>query len=448
MTLSNSTRPALCLCVPTRHTARLLFWPAARGGSDSIHATILALAIGCLALAGCKSTLDNVDIKDVYGPAGRHVKNNLVEQAKREVKGDPAAGVDEFNAARKLYEDQKYVEARKAFHEMVKKYGKKKEPIEEDALFYRAECDFQLGHYPDAQDSYDELLKKYASSKYLEQSVRRTFLIGRYWLNAPRPASEIELASFEDEGGAERLKDLPEAQIPYSFPLKPNFTDKTRPLFDTPGRAIQALKSVHLHDPAGPLADDALMLLATYYLRKKDYREADSYFAQIREFCPKSEFVPASYVLGAHASLMSYQGARYDSHQLDEAKKQTMAARMNPDIKQRAKLDHDLKKIAAEGAEREWVRVEFYHKRGEDFSAAIHCEDIVEKYPDSPRAAQARELLISLGPKYAAGRLTTPLFKKNAAQPKESETPYDEPEEPARLRLSDDEAKPISVTKK
>ena len=77
----------------------------------------------------------------------------------------------------------------------------------------------------------------------------------------------------------------------------------------------------------------------------------------------------------------------------------------------------------------------------------------MEKYTDSPQAAKARALLIDLGPKYAKGVLTTPLFdtKKEAAGtsnsgPKEPEAPYDEPEEPAKLRVSDSDkdAKPIS----
>ncbi len=449
MILSSAPLPAFRFRAPSRHSGCVPLWREPNGRLASVSRGMLALALGCLALAGCKSPLDNVDIKDVYGPTGRHVKNNLVEQARREIKGDPAAGVDEFEAARKLYEDQKYVEARKAFKAMVKKYGKKKEPIEEDALFYLAESDFQLGHYPDAQDGYDELLKKYASSKYLEQAVRRSFAIGRYWLNVPKSASEIELVCFETEDGAERLKALPESQIPYQFPLKPNFNDKTRPLFDTPGRAIQALKSVHLHDPTGKLADDSIMLLATYHLRRKDYREADLYFSQIQRDYSKSKFVPASYVLGAHASLMSYQGARYDGHQLKEAEKLTKAALRHPDIsKQRAKLEHDIKMIDDENVERQWARVEFHQKRKEKASVAIYCEDIINEHPDSKRAAQAREILIALGPKFAAGRLKTPLVKKDASPPKAESAPYDEPEEPARLHVSDADAKPISDAKK
>jgi outer membrane protein assembly factor BamD (BamD/ComL family) len=402
----------------------------------------LALMLCCAAFCGCKSPLDNVDIKDVYGPAGRQAKNNLIEQAKNEVKGDPAVGLDEFEAAHKLYENQKYPEARKAFHAIVKKYKKKKEPIVNDALFFRAECDFQLGRLADAQDGYDELLKNDQSTKYLEQAVRRLYAIGRYWLNMGKPASEIEMASFTDESGEERLKELPDANLPYQFPLTPNFTDKTRPLFDTQGRALQALKSVHLHDVSGPLADDALMTLATYHLRKKDYREADQDFKTIREQCPKSEFVPAAYVLGAHASLMSYQGARYDGKQLEEARKLTEAAvRLYPNLPQRAKLERDLKRISAEAAERDWARVEYYQKRGENKAVAVHCETIIERYPDSPRAAEAREVLLKLGKENAANILKTPLFPKEPSRPVESEAPYDEPEEPARVRVSDGEPK-------
>ncbi|MGE5193792.1 MAG: tetratricopeptide repeat protein [Deltaproteobacteria bacterium] len=411
-------------------------------------ASVLILAACCAALAGCKSPLDKgVDIKDVYGPTGRHAKN-VVEQAQREAEGNTAVGVDEFNAARKLYDEQKYAEARKAFQKIVKKYGKKSEPIEEDAMFYRAECDFQLGHYPAAQDGYDELANKYPSTKYLDQSMRRLFAIARYWLNMPKPASEIELASFTDEAGEERLKTVPEATIPWQFPLKPNLTDKTRPMFDTTGRALQALKSVSSKDPTGPLADDALMMLATYHLRRKDYREADVYFKTIREHHPNSEFVPASYILGAHSSLQSYQGSRYDGKQLEEAKKQTLAAVHDlPDSPQRAKLEHDLKKIDAEAAVRAWVRVEYYLKRGEKNAAAFYCETIMEKYPGSPEAARAREALLKLGPQHAAGVLRTPLFRTELDAPAESETPYDESQEPGRLRLSDGDAKPISESK-
>ncbi len=410
-----------------------------------LGAVVLALATFCAGLSGCKSTVDNTDIKDTYGPIGRFAKNR-VETAKREESGEPYVGLDELNAARKLYDEQKYVEARKAFHKIVKNKKWKNEPVIEEALFYRAETDFQLGHYPSAQDGYDELLKNYPATKHLELSVKRLYRIACYWLKSPKPASEIELASFTDENGAERLAENPEATIPFNWRIRPNFSDKTQPFFDTPGRAVQALRSVTLHDVTGPLADDARMTLAVYHLRKRDYREADVYFNEIRTQYPNSEFAQASYVLGAHASLKSYLGAGYDSKQLEAAKALTdQATRLYPDIPQRAKLDGDLKKIKVEIVEREWKRVEYYLRRREKESAAIYCEDIIEKYPDSPQAVKARETLLKLGPEYAQGILTTPLFKKEPAKPKAANEQKEVPDEPGHLKVTDEGASPAPV---
>jgi TolA-binding protein len=434
--------------------------PRFRRASSATRPAVLGVALWCCAIAGCKSPLDKVDINDTYGPTGRKAQN-IVEQAERDVKGDTRLGLEEFNAAEKLYEEQKYAEARKAMAQIIKKYKKQKAPIVNDALFYQAECDYHLANYPAAQDGYTELLKVDGKTKYFEQCINRLFAIGRYWLDAPKPASEIELASFEDEQGAEKLKDIPEASIPFTFPLTPNFTDKTRPMFDTQGRGVQALKSVYMNDVTGPKADEALMILATFHLRKKDYREADINFKTIRDnFDRKSKYLAAAYILGAHASLKSYQGAQYDGKQLEEAKKlATQAIHLFPEAPQRAKLEADLRRIDAEAAARAWTRVDFHLRRAdtpletaqmkqsEKKAAAVYCETIIDKYPESPQAGQAREVLIKLGPEYSAGILKKSLFPKQPAKSKAADQPYDEPQEPGRLHISDKEAKPISQAK-
>jgi hypothetical protein len=83
--------------------------------------------------------------------------------------------------------------------------------------------------------------------------------------------------------------------------------------------------------------------------------------------------------------------------------------------------------------------VEYYLSRREKTSAAVHCEYLLESYPDSPQAAKAKETLIKLGPEHAVGILSTPLFPK---APPQVDRPVDsdegETEEPARLHLSDE----------
>lgn len=351
-------------------------------------------------------------------------------------------GLDEFDAAKALYDKQEYSAARKAFHKVAKKY--KDKPIEEEALFMVGESYFKMQYFPDAQDAYDELFKKYPSTRYLEEATQRLFAIARYWLDSPKPASAVELAHFSQESPEKTLDDLPEARVPYTFPLTPNFLDKSRPLFDTPGRALQALKSVWINDPTGPLADDALMIAATHHLRKRDYQEADHIYGTIREQYPEGEHASAAYVLGQHASYNSYQGSRYDAKQLEEARKLTDSVlRLYPELPQQKKLKGDLTKMDQEKAERDWVRVQFYLKRGEKDSAAVMAEFLLKDYPESPRAKEARSLLLELGPEYSQGILTKPLHKPQATpvtpyENSDERPPADEPQEPGRVHLSDD----------
>jgi TolA-binding protein len=400
------------------------------------------VASACICLSGCTSTLldKKVEIKNIFGPIGRKARE-AVEIQERDPLA-PIEGSEEFDAAKKLYEQKKYAEARKAFKSVAKKY--KDKPIEEDAMFMIAESDYRMQSFADAQDSYDELFKKYPSTRYLEDSTQRLFEIARYWLKNPKPASDVELAHFTRESAERRLEDIPDARVPFTFPLTPNLFDKSRPLFDAQGRALQALRSVWINDPTGPLADDALMMAATHHLRKLDYQEADHYFATIREQYSDREHAPAAYVLGQHASYNSYQGAKYDVKQLEEARKLTDSVlRLYPDLPQQKKLQGDLERINREAAERDWVRVQFHLKRGEKDSAAVYAEYILKDYPDSPRAADARKLLLELGPDFSQGILPTPLYKApstplHSYDPTDEEIAADAAQEPGRVHLSDD----------
>lgn len=405
----------------------------------SLLAACCGLSNGCATNVLDRKLLDKkVDIKNIFGPTGRKAKD-AVELIQRDASAPPE-GFAEYEAAKALYEKKDYDKARKEFKAIAKKY--KDKAIEEDALFMIAECHFQLKHYPAAQDGYDELFKHYPSTRFTPEATHRLFDIARYWLNYPKPATQVELAHFEEDAPTADLQKNPDASVPFSFPLKPNVTDRSRPLFDTPGRAMQALRSIWLNDPTGPLADDALMTSALHHLRRGDYQEADHLFASVREQYGDKEHAPAAYVLGQHASYSSYQGARYDSKQLEEARKLTDSAlRLYPNLPQKKKLQADLDRISREGAERDWIVVQYHLRRREKDSAAVIAEYIVRDFPDSPRAEEAKKLLLDLGPEYSAGILKTPLHKP----PSTPVDPYEDPqsegpqeEEPGRVHISDD----------
>lgn len=408
-------------------------------------AGLLALLVaGCGMLNGCATNIldrhlldKKVDIKNILGPTGRKAKD-AVELLQRDPSAPPE-GFDDYEAAKALYDQKKYSEALSAFKKIAKKY--KDKAIEEDAMFMIAECYFELKKYPDAQDGYDELFKKYPSTRFAPESTRHLFDIARYWLNFPKPATQVELAHFEQDAPVSELGSNPDAHAPFNFPLKPNFIDRSRPFFDTPGRAMQALRSIWLNDPTGPLADDAIMLAATHHLRRGDYQEADHLFASVREQYGEKEHAAAAFVLGQHASYSSYQGKKYDSKQLEEARKLTDSAlRLFPDLPQKKKLQSDLDRMKMEGAERDWDRVQYHLRRREKDSAAVVAEYIVRDSPDSPRAEDARKLLLDLGPEYAAGILKTPLHKppSTPVDPYEPMPEDAKQDEPGRVHISDD----------
>lgn len=413
--------------------------------SMHFYGRLLLGSLFCLASLGCESTLLNqkVDAANIFGPLGRKAREK-VEMVQRDP-NEPLEGQDEFDAARKLFDDKDYQKAAAGFKAVAKKY--KDKPIEEDAMFMEAESYFHRQHFAAAQDAYDELFKKHPATRYVDTSCKRLMQIAQYWLDSPKPAAQVELAAFEKDGANARLDDIPEARVPFAFPLTPNLFDRSRPLFDTQGNALKALKSVWLHDPSGPLADDALYMAATHHMRKRDFREAESYFATIRETYPDSEHAQAAYVLGQHSSLKSYQGTKYDGKQLEEARKLTDSVlRLYPDLPQKQKLEADIEKMKAERAERDWSHFERHVARGEKDAAAVMAEYILRDFPDSPRAAQAREYLLKLGPDYAQGILPAPIHNPQSTPV----DPYDGvpgdapaepallPEEPGRASLSDE----------
>lgn len=296
----------------------------------------------------------------------------IVQQSPAE-NADPAvieAGKREYDLAEQLFKQKAYEDAEAAFRKLARRY--KDTPIEEDAMFMVGECRFLTERYPKAQDSYDELLKKYTNSRHLDAVVRRQYAIARNWLSDVFPSDEIPPHNA--------LADL---------------VDTSTPILDRHGRALQALTSVRLHDPTGPLADDALMMTASYYFLRGRYEEADFYFQTLRQDYPQSDHQPLAHVLGIRAKIRAYQGPEYDGRQLEEAERLARSTlRQFPELKQeRANLLRTLEAVRQQKAERLWNTADYYRRSGHPESASIYYEQIVDRYADTRWAVLARERL-------------------------------------------------------
>jgi outer membrane protein assembly factor BamD (BamD/ComL family) len=286
--------------------------------------------------------------------------------------------------ARDLFRREEYSKAEALYHHLAEN---KKNPsaVVQEALYYEAECLRLQGHFPKAADTYVDLLNKFPQNPYREQAVQHMFDIANYWL---------------DDTRAEMREDLEKREGKRWF-VWPRFIsfDKTKPLLDREGRAIEKLEQVRYNDVTGPLADTALFMCGTVKLYNEDYREAAYYFTQIREKHPNSPLAPKATELAIYAKNLSTGGADYDGRPAAEARKLVQAAfECYPELAREKKdfLMRQLVGIDLQQAEKDFKMAEFWERTGHPGSAYFYYEVVRRRYPNTKYAelaAQKRDQL-------------------------------------------------------
>ncbi|MFM8733796.1 MAG: tetratricopeptide repeat protein [Pirellulales bacterium] len=271
-----------------------------------------------------------------------------------------------------LFRDGKYKEAISKYKVAIDRWPDS--VIEEDAMWQLAESYFFTDQYPKAEDQYDELVKKYANTRYLDRIAQRQFVIAQYWIALDQ-----------------------KTHLPV---IVPNLVDRSRPLFDTRGRALKAFDHVRINDPRGPLADDSIMAAANAHFLDRQWLDADYFYGLLRSEYPDSDFLLQAHLLGLQAKLRAYQGPGYEGGVLDEAEilaDQVVVqfpdqlGREEEDRVQTARAE-----IAAQQALRHWKRAEFYAKGKHYTSARIYYAMIARDYPKTQLAQQAREKYLAI----------------------------------------------------
>lgn len=374
---------------------------------------LLCLTPGCVTPWERSALLkdDRAEIGSVQGPTERGLQGWLWNKRKQDALDDenallkPIEGMEDYQAAEELYNNEDYADAEKAFKKIAKNKKYKRSEIREDALFMQAEAAYEQEKYAAAYDHYSELIRDYPTTRHLDEISKRLFKIGMVWLDHPQVAEMGEIQQVNYDRYGERLPPEEPPQLPNHYVFVPNFSDKKRPLFDTQGNAITALKSIWTNDPTGPLADDALMLAASYYARKGDFIEADRHFTMLREQFPDSPHVEKAFELGAHVKLMSYQGSSYDGKALNDSEQLKLATmRLFPDTESKERIEAEIQKIELAKADRLWRLVVYFEGKRRKKAAATYCHLLISRYPDSPYVDRCWKKLEEFGPGYADGR--------------------------------------------
>jgi len=274
----------------------------------------------------------------------------------------------QFEKGESLFREGKYKEAVKCFKVAADRWPDS--VLEEDAMYWLATTYFFDDRYKEASDTYAALIKKYENTSYLIDIVPRQFAIARYWDLSARVDSH----------------------------WYPNLTNKTRPLVDASGHAISVYKSVHLHDPTGPLADDANMAVANAHFLHNRFEDAAYHYELVRKEFPHSEYIKEAHLLGIRARLRSYQGPQYESSPLDEADKliETTLNQFPPEVlgAERERLLATKHLIRIERAQREFQSGEYYYKIGYYGAARYYYAETLREYADTPFAKMAEDRMV------------------------------------------------------
>lgn len=212
--------------------------------------------------------------------------------------------------------------------------------LQQDALFFAGEGMFFADDFPAANQSYEELLKLYPNTKYIDLVQARRFSIAEYWVKYQNADPESFFAV--------------------------NVTDASRPWRDSFGNAVRIFNQIPIDDPTGKLADDAILAAGNALFNDGRYLAADRQYDDLRKTFPSSEHQFLAHFMGVKTKLLSYLGPEYDGTSLDDAEalvKQIRRQFPQEAAQNREALDRAHREIRYRQAEREWVTAKFYDRR-------------------------------------------------------------------------------------
>ncbi len=367
---------------------------------------LLASVLGCTACSGCTTTGMWTPAPPPPPAESLVLRGDGFSPEKPPEKGSAAA---KLAGAHELFRRGEYSAAGDLFHSLRDKKPDS-EAINNEATFYEAECLRLQARYPKAADTYSALLKQAPNNAFHDQAVQHIYEIANYWLEDTR----------------QRMKQTQEKRDKKRFFVDQQFFhfDKTKPLADEEGRALEKLEQVSYSDITGSLGfgDRALFYAGAVKFFNEDYREADHFLSQVHEHFPNSPLAPDAIQLAIIAKTLAPGGADYDGRKVAEARALVdIALSKYPELKAQKQqfLNEKLEGINRHQAAKDLAVADFYIRTHHEGSAWFYYRLVERRYPNTPESKQASERLAAL---------TVKLQKQGKPLPNETA----EPEPPPR----------------
>ena len=281
------------------------------------------------------------------------------------VQVDPAASQpasdSELNNIEDLITHGRYSEAGNRAVEWLK--HNKASPLRDRALFLNAEALYRYGDRVKSFFYLDELLDEYPESRLYYSALEKQFQIADAFL----------------DGYKSRFLWIP--------------------MIERQDEAIEMLYRIQQRSPGSPLAERALLRTADYYYANADYDlAADAYAAYARSY-PRSPLIPRVKLRQAFANLAQFRGLRFDATPIIDARAQlTELKTLFPEFAAEQNVDDVIARIDEAMARKLYVTGDFYRRTHEPVAAGRTWQYLVERYPNSPMADEAKTEMEKLPP--------------------------------------------------
>ncbi len=164
---------------------------------------------------------------------------------------------------------------------------------------------------------------------------------------------------------------------------------------DTVG--IELLRQSIITHPKEEFTESYIVWLGDYFLSKNQIDNAEAEYNRVIKDYKKSPLIPDAIFKTGECYIKRFNGLNYDYAPLKEALlSYERVIKDYPDSQvlkyAKERYDHVQNLLA----KKEFNLVEFYLSRGKPKAAKIYLESIVKKYPETPTAIKAKELLDEL----------------------------------------------------
>ena len=154
---------------------------------------------------------------------------------------------------------------------------------------------------------------------------------------------------------------------------------------------------IQQRSPGSPLAEKALKRTADYYYSDAQYDLAvDAYQAFVDRY-RRSPDVPEARLKKAFALLAQFTGTRFDPTPVINARAELEGISQDyPDLAQQQNLSAVIDRIDSALARKGLQSADYYKRTRQPVAVGIHLRDVIDTYPNTSEADQARKRLAEL----------------------------------------------------